>query len=94
MEWAVEQKITGRGLVPAAPCTRAAAVTCLWRAAGSPEVRVASFQDIPSGAGFADAVNWAVENGVTSGTSADTFFPNSACTRGQIVTFLYRALGK
>ena len=51
----------------------------------------ADFTDVPANAYYADAVKWAVEKGITSGTSADTFSPNAACTRAQIVTFLYRA---
>lgn len=73
-------------------CTRAKAVYCMWLAAGQPQASgAASFSDVPAGAYYAQAVNWAVEQGITSGTSATTFSPGSTCTRGQIVTFLYRA---
>lgn len=75
-----------------APCTRAMAVTYMWKAAGSPEIDTEKvFSDVSAGAEYAPAVAWAVENGVTSGTTESTFSPDSTCTRGQIVTFLYRA---
>ena len=73
-------------------CTRATAVTYMWKAAGSPEPsKTASFSDVPASASYAKAVSWAVEKGITSGTTATTFSPERNCTRGQIVTFLYRA---
>lgn len=90
LAWAKE-----KGIVPSetgARCTRATAVTYLWKAAGSPAPdHEASFQDVDSGADYAAAVSWAVENGITSGTTKTTFGPHDFCTRGQIVTFLYRA---
>ena len=78
-----------------APCTRAQAVTFLWRAAGSPapEISAMPFTDVPVGSYYYDAVLWAVENGITKGTSETTFGPDASCTRAQIVTFLYRAFG-
>ena len=97
--WAVEQKIT-RGtseklFSPNEGCTRAQVVTFLWRAAGEPEPKttVSTFKDIDAGDYFYKAVLWAVEKGITKGTSADKFSPDATCTRGQIVTFLYRAEG-
>jgi len=98
--WAVEKGVTS-GLSatefgPAKGCTRAQVVTFLWRAAGKP-APVSSenpFKDIREGTYYYDAVLWAVENGVTSGLSADTFGPDANCNRGQIVTFLWRAKGK
>lgn len=85
----------GKGITPSeagARCTRAAAVTYMWKAAGSPAPKTAaSFSDVASDADYAAAVSWAVENSVTSGTTKTTFGPNDFCTRGQIVTFLYRA---
>jgi hypothetical protein len=66
----------------------------MWKAAGSPSARAASFTDVSAGAEYADAVAWAVEQGVTAGTSDTTFSPDSVCTRGQIVSFLYRGLEK
>ena len=95
--WALEQGITG-GTSPSAfspnvSCTRSQAVTFLYRYAGMPLVGdVSSFEDVPNHAYYADAVNWAVENEVTSGTSATTFNPSGDCTRAQIVTFLYRVM--
>lgn len=74
-----------------APCTRAAAAMYMWKASRSPEPKApASFQDVSKGADYADAVAWAVEKGITGGTSATAFSPDVICTRGQIVTFLYR----
>lgn len=72
------------------PCTRSMAVTYMWKAAGSPSAKSANFTDVSDEAEYASAVAWAVEKGVTSGTSATTFSPGNVCTRGQIVTFLYR----
>ena len=93
--WAVEKGITtgtGNGrFSPDAVCTRAQAVTFLYRALGKPTGSSAKFSDVPAGSYYADAVNWAVENNVTNGTGAATFSPNMDCTRAQIVTFLYRA---
>ena len=75
-----------------APCTRAMAVTYLWKAAGSPTPsKSASFSDVSSSADYAKAVAWAVEKGITNGTGGNKFSPGNTCTRGQIVTFLYRA---
>lgn len=74
-------------------CTRAATVTYLWQCAGSPEPDgECNFDDVPADAPYAEAVAWAVENNITTGTSATTFSPNMVCDRGQIVTFLHRAL--
>lgn len=92
--WAAEQGMLEEGdYDPDAPCTRAMAVTYLWKQAGSPSVATASFADVPSNAEYAKAVAWAVANGITKGVRADTFAPDNTCTRGQIVTFLYRAIG-
>ena len=78
-----------------APCTRAQAVTLLWRAAGSPapEISAMPFTDVPVGSYYYDAVLWAVKNGIAKGMSETTFGPDASCTRAQIVTFLYRAFG-
>ena len=79
---------------PNQPCTRGQIVTFLWRAAGSPEPKaLSSFTDVPANEYYAKAVAWAVENGITTGTSETTFSPNATCTRGQAVTFLCRAVG-
>ena len=95
--WAVDRGVT-KGtsetqFSPDAGCTRAQAVTFLWRAAGQPEPgRTDSpFEDVKEGTYYYKAVLWAVEKGVTTGTSATTFRPDATCTRAQIVTFLWRA---
>ena len=99
VKWAVEKGITN-GVSetlfgPDQACTRAQIVTFLWRAAGSPEPKSgSSFADVATDAYYAKAVAWAVENGITKGTSETTFHPDETCTRAQGVTFLYRALGK
>lgn len=93
-QWALENGITtgvgGSSFGSNSTVTRAEVVTFLWRAAGSPAVSVGSFADVDSGAYYADAVAWAVANGITTGTGESTFSPNAGCTRAQIVTFLYR----
>ena len=93
--WAVENGITtGTSETTFSPnesCTRAQCVTFLYRAVGSAATAKASFTDVSADAYYAPAVDWAVEKGVTTGTSATTFSPDAACTRAQIVTFLYRA---
>lgn len=97
--WAVKKGITSGTSAttfdPDGSCTRAQAVTFLWRAAGSPEPKSAAmpFTDVPAGSYFEKAVLWAVENGITKGTSDTTFTPDASCTRAQIVTFLWRANG-
>ena len=99
VEWAVDKGITsgtgGTTFSPNASCTRGQMVTFLWRAAGSPAPKSAEtpFTDVNKGDYFYDAVLWAVEQGITSGTSATTFSPNATVTRGQTVTFLWRAAG-
>ena len=98
VKWAVKNGITtgvGNDLfAPEQPCTRAQIVTFLWRAAGSPEPKgtAAGMTDVVSGSYYEKAVAWAIENGITTGTTATTFSPDATCTRGQSVTFLYRAL--
>ena len=95
--WAVENGITtgisASRFDPNGVCTRAQAVTFLWRAAGSPapRSRTMPFTDVPAGSYYYDAVLWAVENGITKGTSDTTFSPNMTCSRAQIVTFLWRS---
>ena len=97
VDWAVENGITkgtdDTHFSPDGICTRAQAVTFLWRAAGSPkpETRTMPFADVPAGSYYYDAVLWAVENGITKGTSDTTFSPNMTCTRAQIVAFLWRS---
>lgn len=85
--------VSGTEFDPNIPCTRAYTVIYLWKNAGSPKTEVTNvFSDVSPDAEYAQAVAWAVKNGVTSGTSATSFSPNDTCTRGQIVTFLNRAL--
>ena len=97
VDWAVENGITkgtdNTHFSPDGICTRAQAATFLWRAAGSPkpETRTMPFTDVLAGSYYYDAVLWAVENGITKGTSNTTFSPNMTCTRAQIVTFLWRS---
>lgn len=98
--WAVEQGITGGTtddtFSPNVPCTRAQTVTFLWRAAGCPEAAgsVNPFTDVAESAYYYQAVLWAVERGITTGSTATTFSPNAVVTRGQTMTFLYRAIGR
>ena len=98
VKWAVENGITtgvGNDLfAPEQPCTRAQIVTFLWRAAGSPEPKGAAsgMTDVVSGSYYEKAVAWAIENGITTGTTTSTFSPDVTCTRAQAVTFLARAL--
>lgn len=93
--WALENGITN-GFADGSfngnqPCTRGQAVTFLYRAMGSVPAAASSFTDVAADSYFANAVAWAVENGVTNGTTNSTFSPNNSCTRAQIITFLYRA---
>ncbi len=95
VRWAVAEGITGgtsaATFSPNAACTRAQAVTFLWRAAGSPVVNYAmGFTDVPADAYYAEAVRWAVSQGITTGATETTFAPDAPCTRAQIVTFIYR----
>ena len=93
--WAVENGITNgmteTTFAPDATCTRGQSVTFLYRALKGTASGSANFTDVASDAFYADAVNWAVANNVTNGTSNTTFSPNADCTRAEIVTFLYRA---
>ena len=100
IDWAVANGITaGTGentFSPNVGCTRGQVVTFLWRTAGMPEPTVQNdpFTDVKAGAYYEKAVLWAFERGITAGTSADTFSPEAVCTRGQIVTFLWRYEGE
>lgn len=98
VQWAVENGITQgvstTAFAPNATVTRGQTVTFLWRAANRPSVSGSSFADVSGGAYYANAVAWAVSQGITQGTAATTFSPTDPCTRGQIVTFLYRYLDK
>ena len=97
VNWAVEKGITtgtdATHFSPDGICTRAQAVTFLWRAAGSPAAKSSTmpFADVKAGSYYYDAVLWAVENGITKGTSDTMFSPDATCSRAQIVTFLWRS---
>ena len=99
VRWAVEKGVTEgvseTSFAPNQPCTRGQAVTFLWRAAGSPapESQEMPFTDVAESSPYAKAILWAAENGVTKGVTETLFAPNAPCTRGQIVTFLYRSQG-
>ena len=99
VDWAVKNGITaGTGdnyFMPDGICTRAQAVTFLWRVAGSPtpKTEVMPFEDVPEGSYYYEAVLWATENEITVGTSATTFSPELTCSRAHIVSFLWRAAG-
>lgn len=98
VSWAYQAGILGGEawrVDSAAPCTRGAAMSFLWRYAGSPAASAPCvFTDVAPAADYAQAVAWAVESGITSGTSETTFSPGEPCTRGQIATFLYRCLNE
>ena len=100
VNWAVEKGITtgtsATTFSPNASCTRAQIVTFLWRASGSPDPKTARnpYTDVAATAYYSKAGLWAVENGITTGTSATTFSPGAPCTRAQGVTFLWRANGR
>ena len=98
VQWAVGKGITNgtsaETFSPEDPCTRAQIVTFLWRAAGSPVVNYAmDLSDVAGDAYYAEAVRWALSEGITTGTSDHTFSPDAVCTRAQAVTFLWRAAG-
>ena len=100
VQWAVVNGITAgtskTTFSPDSNCTRGQVVTFLWRAAGSPQPTMTShsFTDVSENAFYYKAMLWAVESGITTGTSRTTFSPNADCTRGQLATFLWRAQGK
>lgn len=92
--WAHKQGlVTGSILDGDRPGTRAEVVSYLWKLAGAPETQPYSFSDVPADADCAQAVAWAVQEGITSGTGEGKFSPDATCTRAQIVTFLYRVFG-
>ena len=99
VKWAVENGVasgvSAGSFDPNTPCTRAQAVTFLWRAVGAPvsEDAVNKFKDVSENSPYYKAILWASENGITSGTSADSFSPDAIVNRGQAMTFLYKALG-
>lgn len=97
VEWAVTNGITtgtsANTFSPDMVCTRAQAIVFLWRAAGSPDSKITkvSFDDVAADSYYYNAMLWAIDNGITNGTSTTTFSPDAECTRAQIVTFLWRA---
>ena len=92
LTWAYEKGMIGASFNEGAPCTRASTAKFIWQSAGSPAASGATgFTDVSAGAGYAAAVAWAVEQGITQGTGAGAFSPDKTCTRAEIVTFLYRA---
>ena len=100
VQWAVQNKVTGgtspNTFSPENDCTRAQVVTFLWATNGRPEPNTTDnpFKDVSNEDWYYKAVIWAVENGITGGTSASTFSPDEPCTRAQVVTFLYAAAGR
>ena len=93
LRWGIEMGMINASFNENAPCTRATAVKFMWQTAGSPSVSGGGFSDVPANADYAQAVAWAVNNGITNGTGTNppTFSPNKTCTRAEIVTLLYRA---
>lgn len=93
--WAYENGlIEGESFSAAEPCTRAMVVTYLWGMDGRPYALTDVFSDVPPDAAYAQAVAWAVDSGITEGNDGGLFEPDSICSRGQIVTFLYRYMAK
>ena len=93
--WAYEQGlVSGDQLQGDKPCTRSDTMVFFWKLAGAPEMEAPNFTDVDPDADYAQAVAWAVEEGVTSGTGTNTFSPDMICNRSQIVTFLYQQFGK
>ena len=91
VNWAYGKGMINESFDQDKPCTRASAVMYIWQAAGEKNAPASSFSDVSAGANYAGAVNWAVDNGVTTGTGGNQFSPDRTCMREEIVTFLYRA---
>lgn len=91
VRWAAEKGVVGADFDPNKPCTQVEAVNYIWQAFNKPNAAASNFTDVPAQADYAGAVSWAVEKGVTQGTSGTTFSPDKVCSRAEIVTFLYRA---
>ena len=92
IDWAREKGMIDSSFNGKTPCTRATAVSYIWQALGGETAGAASFTDVPAGAAYAKAVDWAVANGITNGDGSETVFsPDKVCSRGHIVTFLHRA---
>lgn len=87
--------VDGEHFAPGQICTRAQAITFLWRAMGKPEVeQFAPFEDVPADSYYVDAANWAYWMSVSGGLDGERFGPDEPCTRGQVITFLWRAMGR
>ena len=98
-QWATEHGLTwGSGTEDiaegASGITRSQMMVYLWKLAGSPDTGVSNFTDVPNNAEYAKAAAWAIKEGITSSTSGNTFSPDTICTKGQVITFIYRALAK
>ena len=92
MVWAYEKELISHLAQPDEGCSRSDVVLYLWRLEGCPDFGLCAFNDVPFDSEYSEAVAWAIACGITKGTSNSTFSPESFCTRGQIVTFLYRAM--
>lgn len=93
--WAYEKElVSGNVFTPSAPCTRGQTMLFLYLLAGSPEAELSTFADVAADSVYSQAISWAVTQGITTGKTETTFAPDEICTRGHIVTFLYRAMGK
>ena len=92
ISWARDKGMIDNSFNGSTPCTRSTAVSYIWQAFNKPNAKASSFTDVDANAAYAKAVNWAVEKGITKGDGSEsTFAPDKVCTRGHIVTFLYRA---
>ncbi len=91
--WAVKNGLT-ESFSPDAPCTRSMVMSYLWKLSGRPSAGTSRFTDVPADSDYAQAVAWAVQRGITDGTSKTTFSPDATCTWGQIVTFLHSTFAK
>lgn len=90
--WAAEKElVSGNVFTPSAPCTRGQTMLYLYLLAGSPDAELSTFSDVPTDSVYSKAISWAVTQGITTGKTETTFAPDEICTRGHIVTFLYRA---
>ncbi len=91
--WAYEKElVSGNVFSPDAPCTRGQTVLFLYLLAGFPDAPLSTFSDVAPDSVYSRAISWAVDQGITTGKTADTFAPDELCTRGHVVTFLYRAM--
>lgn len=90
LRWAFEKGMVSATFNESTPCTRASTAKFIWQAAGAPSASGSTFTDVPASADYAQAVAWAVAQGITQGTGNGAFSPNKTCTRAEIVTFLYR----